>query len=75
MTYIAGAELAAAVANAGALGVIETTSDQGKADLQRVRELTHRYRGCQHRAAVQPGPSGGGSVRSQRHSICDDIGR
>jgi enoyl-[acyl-carrier protein] reductase II len=41
MTYIAGAQLAAAVSNAGALGIIETTSDQGKADLKRVRELTH----------------------------------
>src|ERR1700739_4508468 len=39
MTYIAGAQLAAAVSNAGALGIIETTSDQGRADLQRVRDL------------------------------------
>jgi enoyl-[acyl-carrier protein] reductase II len=40
MTYIAGAQLAAAVSNAGALGIIETTSDQGRADLNRVRDLT-----------------------------------
>ena len=40
MTYIAGAQLAAAVSNAGALGIIETTSDQGCADLKRVRDLT-----------------------------------
>lgn len=40
MTYIAGTQLAAAVSNAGALGIIETTSDQGRADLRRVRELT-----------------------------------
>ena len=40
MTYIAGAQLAAAVSNAGALGIIETTSDQGRADLRRVRDLT-----------------------------------
>ena len=40
MTYIAGARLAAAVSNAGALGIIETTSDQGRADLRRVRDLT-----------------------------------
>lgn len=40
MTYIAGAQLAAAVSNAGALGIIETTSAQGRVDLQRVRELT-----------------------------------
>jgi enoyl-[acyl-carrier protein] reductase II len=40
MTYIAGAQLAAAVSNAGALGIIETTSDQGRADLKRVRDLT-----------------------------------
>ncbi|MGA8250965.1 MAG: nitronate monooxygenase, partial [Mycobacterium sp.] len=32
--------LAAAVSNAGALGIIETTSDQGRADLRRVRDLT-----------------------------------
>lgn len=42
MTYIAGAQLAAAVSNAGALGVIETTSEQGRADVQRVHELTDR---------------------------------
>jgi enoyl-[acyl-carrier protein] reductase II len=42
MTYIAGAQLAAAVSNAGALGIIETTSEQGRADVQRVRDLTDR---------------------------------
>lgn len=42
MTYIAGAQLAAAVSNAGALGIIETTSDQGRANVQRVHELTDR---------------------------------
>jgi enoyl-[acyl-carrier protein] reductase II len=42
MTYIAGAQLAAAVSNAGALGIIETTSEQGKADVRRVRDLTDR---------------------------------
>jgi len=40
MTYIAGAQLAAAVSSAGALGIIETTSEQGRADLRRVRDLT-----------------------------------
>jgi enoyl-[acyl-carrier protein] reductase II len=40
MTYIAGAELASAVSNAGGLGVIETASPQGRADLRRVRQLT-----------------------------------
>src|ERR1700753_487157 len=40
MTYIAGAQLAAAVSNAGALGIIETTSEHGRADLARVHELT-----------------------------------
>ncbi len=42
MTFIAGARLAAAVSDAGALGVIETASDEGRADLQRVRGLTDR---------------------------------
>ena len=42
MTFIAGAGLAAAVSNAGGLGIIETTSDQGRADLRRVRDLTAR---------------------------------
>jgi enoyl-[acyl-carrier protein] reductase II len=42
MTYIAGAQLAAAVSNAGALGIIETTSEQGRADVQRVHDLTDR---------------------------------
>ncbi|OBG36155.1 nitronate monooxygenase family protein [Mycobacterium sp. E3198] len=42
MTYIAGAQLAAAVSSAGALGIIETTSERGRADIRRVRELTER---------------------------------
>ena len=40
MTYIARAELAAAVSEAGGLGMIETLTPEGRADLQRVRELT-----------------------------------
>ncbi|ORW86995.1 2-nitropropane dioxygenase [Mycobacterium sp. IEC1808] len=46
MTYIAGAQLAAAVSNAGALGIIETTSEEGRADVRRVRELTDRSVGA-----------------------------
>jgi enoyl-[acyl-carrier protein] reductase II len=42
MTYIANATLAAAVSEAGGLGVIETASPQGRSDLLRVRELTDR---------------------------------
>jgi enoyl-[acyl-carrier protein] reductase II len=42
MTYIARAELAAAVSEAGGLGMIETLTDDGRADLLRVRELTDR---------------------------------
>ena len=42
MTYIARAELAAAVSEAGGLGMIETLTPEGRADLQRVRELTDR---------------------------------
>jgi enoyl-[acyl-carrier protein] reductase II len=42
MTFIAGAQLASAVSEAGALGVIETASPQGRADLARVRELTEK---------------------------------
>lgn len=40
MTYIARAALAAAVSEAGGLGVIETLTDDGRADLKRVRDLT-----------------------------------
>lgn len=40
MTYIARAELAAAVSEAGGLGVIETLTPEGRSDLQRVRDLT-----------------------------------
>jgi enoyl-[acyl-carrier protein] reductase II len=40
MTYIARAELAAAVSEAGGLGMIETLTPEGRADLQRVRGLT-----------------------------------
>jgi enoyl-[acyl-carrier protein] reductase II len=42
MTYIARAELAAAVSNGGGLGMIETLTEQGRADLRRVRDLTDR---------------------------------
>ncbi|MEU8894483.1 nitronate monooxygenase [Nocardia sp. NPDC048505] len=42
MTYIARAELAAAVSEAGGLGMIETLTPEGRADLVRVRELTGR---------------------------------
>ncbi len=42
MTYIARAELAAAVSEAGGLGMIETLTDEGRADLKRVRDLTDR---------------------------------
>jgi enoyl-[acyl-carrier protein] reductase II len=40
MTYIANATLAAAVSDAGGLGIIETASREGRRDLARVRELT-----------------------------------
>ncbi|HEU5448566.1 MAG TPA: nitronate monooxygenase, partial [Acidimicrobiia bacterium] len=42
MTFIARAGLAAAVSEAGAMGVIETASPGGRDDLQRVRSLTDR---------------------------------
>ncbi|MCW2787288.1 MAG: 2-nitropropane dioxygenase [Marmoricola sp.] len=40
MTFIANATLAVAVSEAGGMGVIETLSPQGRADLAQVRELT-----------------------------------
>jgi enoyl-[acyl-carrier protein] reductase II len=42
MTYIARASLAAAVSEAGGLGVIETLTEEGRADLLTVRDLTDR---------------------------------
>lgn len=42
MTYIARAELAAAVSEAGGLGMIETLTPEGRSDLQRVRGLTDK---------------------------------
>lgn len=42
MTFIARAGLAAAVSEAGAMGVIETASAAGRDDLKRVRSLTDR---------------------------------
>jgi enoyl-[acyl-carrier protein] reductase II len=42
MTYIARAELAAAVSESGGLGMIETLTEEGRADLLRVRRLTDR---------------------------------
>lgn len=46
MTYIARAELAAAVSAGGGLGVIETLTPEGRADLLRVRDLTDRAVGA-----------------------------
>lgn len=42
MTYIARAALAAAVSDAGGLGMIETLTGEGRADLHTVRELTDK---------------------------------
>ena len=42
MTYIARAELAAAVSAAGGLGMIETLTTEGQADLHRVRQFTDK---------------------------------
>ncbi|WP_460358941.1 NAD(P)H-dependent flavin oxidoreductase [Mycobacterium sp. ZZG] len=42
MTYIARAELAAAVSEGGGLGMIETLTPEGREDLRRVRDLTDR---------------------------------
>src|SRR6202021_305392 len=42
MTYIARAELAPAVCGGGGMGMIETLTPEGRADLRRVRELTDR---------------------------------
>ncbi|MFL6158457.1 MAG: NAD(P)H-dependent flavin oxidoreductase, partial [Marmoricola sp.] len=42
MTFIANATLAAAVSEAGGMGVIETLSPQGREDLARVGELTSK---------------------------------
>ncbi len=42
MTYIARAHLAAAVSEAGAMGIIETLTPEGQADLKRVRDLTDK---------------------------------
>ncbi|MBL7502790.1 nitronate monooxygenase [Frankia sp. CNm7] len=57
MTYIACAQLAAAVSNAGGLGIIETSSPQGRADLKRVRDLTDRPVGANVALAVRRDPS------------------
>jgi enoyl-[acyl-carrier protein] reductase II len=42
MTYIARAALAAAVSEAGGLGMIETLTEEGRADLRTVRDLTDK---------------------------------
>ncbi|OBF12403.1 nitronate monooxygenase [Mycobacterium sp. ACS4331] len=57
MTYIANAELAAAVSNAGGLGIIETTSEQGRADLARVRDLTDKPVGANISLFVKRDPA------------------
>jgi enoyl-[acyl-carrier protein] reductase II len=57
MTYIAGAQLAAAVSNAGALGIIETASPQGREDLKRVRDMTDKPVGANLALAMRKDPS------------------
>jgi len=57
MTHIAGARLAAAVSEAGALGIIETTSPEGRADLIKVRDLTDRPVGANIALAMRKDPS------------------
>lgn len=57
MTFIAGAQLAAAVSEAGGLGIIETTSPQGRADLSRVRALTGRPVGANISLFVKRDPA------------------
>ena len=57
MTFIANADLAAAVSNAGGLGVIETASPGGRADLQRVRQLTDRPVGANVALAMVRDPA------------------
>lgn len=42
MTFIANAALAVAVSEAGGMGIVETLSPQGRADLARIRSLTSR---------------------------------
>jgi enoyl-[acyl-carrier protein] reductase II len=57
MTFIANADLAAAVSNAGGLGVIETASPGGRADLTRVRTLTDRPVGANVAIAMMRDPA------------------
>jgi enoyl-[acyl-carrier protein] reductase II len=57
MTYIAGAQLAAAVSNAGGLGIIETASPQGREDLKRVRDMTDMPVGANLALAMRKDPS------------------
>jgi enoyl-[acyl-carrier protein] reductase II len=64
MTFIAGAQLAAAVSNAGGLGIIETTSEQGRADLRRIRDLTDRPVGASISLFVERDPAFVDELRS-----------
>ncbi|HWE57153.1 MAG TPA: nitronate monooxygenase [Acidimicrobiales bacterium] len=57
MTFIAGARLAAAVSEAGGLGIIETTSPQGRDDLKRVRDMTDRPVGANLALAMRKDPT------------------
>jgi enoyl-[acyl-carrier protein] reductase II len=57
MTFIARAGLAAAVSDAGAMGVIETASAGGREDLKRVRSLTERPVGANVALLMMKDPS------------------
>ncbi|MEJ7833738.1 MAG: hypothetical protein WKF79_12540 [Nocardioides sp.] len=51
MTHIARAEVPAAAADTGGMGVIETLTEEGRSDLVRVRDLTNRPGRRQHPGA------------------------
>ena len=59
MGWIARAQLASAVSNAGGLGIIETSSgrlDEVKDEVKKMRDLTDKPLGHQRRPGLRPRP-------------------
>ena len=78
MGYIARAQLASAVSNAGALGIIETSSgqlDQVREEIAKMRDLTDKPFGVNIAQAVRARPAHRRLRARPGRAVRDDVGR
>ena len=78
MGYIARAQLASAVSNAGGLGIIETSSgrlDEVRDEIVKMRDLTDKPFGVNIAQLFVRDPSDRRLRRRERRDVRDDLGR